>query len=585
MSDRQPDSYDFQDIETALRNFLSTRPDFKDVNWKGSTASILVDLLSYNTSINASNVGFALGESSLNSSTIRRTAAAKASGFLNYLPASKRCAELWVNLTIPAREIDPDVSIAFDREIRFTGVSDGVTLNFVADQTYSAPLIDGAYTFEKVRLIQGERVTNRFVAKSDLSIESYVIPNQNIDTNTLKVMVKEGDTFVPYERYTHPRQISKDARLYYIRINPYGEYVIEFGDGTFSRQLKYNEVIILDYVATAGLEGNGAARVSPSGSISGYTNIQVVLESPYSSGGSNEESIESIKRLAPMGFGMSGACVSTLDFERAAKSILGDSYSVAAWGGEEHSTPKYGYVFIAVKPSDADQLDDSQKDYLKQSLQGMCLGQITPIITDATYVHLATTIRFDYGKNKTVLNQSQIERKVRDQVVAFSQANLEKFKTDFSHSELNEYTRKIDPSITVASAEIEFYRKDSTIEANFYYNGAHDFNFNIVKGSVKVTGFKPYEQDNDQFEYQLQEVDGRLVMMKQNIFTGSEILFPGDYGYVDHASGVVYVQNLLPDVITDFRIYASKDALDKSISSKQGTIFAIDVVDVKGEGK
>ena len=36
---------------------------------------------------------------------------------------------------------------------------------------------------------------------------------------------------------------------------------------------------------------------------------------------------------------------------------------------------------------------------------------------------------------------------------------------------------------------------------------------------------------------------------------------------------------------TDFRIYASKDALDKSISSKQGTIFAIDVVDVKGDGK
>ena len=183
------------------------------------------------------------------------------------------------------------------------------------------------------------------------------------------------------------------------------------------------------------------------------------------------------------------------------------------------------------------------------------------------------------------MNQSQIERKVRDQVVAFSQANLEKFKTDFSHSELNEHTRKIDPSITVASAEIEFYRKDSTIEANFYYNGAHDFNFNIVKGSVTVTGFKPYEQDNDQFEYRLQELNGRLVMMKQNIFTGSEILFPGDYGYVNHASGVVYVQNLLPDNITDFRIYASKDALDKSISSKQGTIFAIDVVDVKGEGK
>ena len=85
MSNRQPDSYDFRDLQEALQQFLSTHPDFKDVNWKGSVAARMVDLHAYNTSINASSVGFAFNESSINSATIRSNVAAKASGILNFI--------------------------------------------------------------------------------------------------------------------------------------------------------------------------------------------------------------------------------------------------------------------------------------------------------------------------------------------------------------------------------------------------------------------------------------------------------------------------------------------------------------------
>lgn len=582
MSNRQPDSYDFRDLQEALQQFLSTHPDFKDVNWKGSVAARMVDLHAYNTSINASSVGFAFNESSINSATIRSNVAAKASGILNYLPASKRCSEILVKLDVRATGINPDEDIAFDRDVRFNGVSNQVSLNFVPDGTYRANLVDGYYTFPEVKLLQGERITNRFVVKTSEGIETYIIPNQRIDINTLKVMVKEGDSLQTYTRYQHPNQLGKNNKLYYVRINPEGKYVLEFGDDVFSRRLQYGESVIVDYIATLGSEGNGAAKLSASGLIGGSTDITITVLSEYSKGGADEESIESIKRLAPLGFGANGVCVTPSDFIAAVKRFMGDSVSVNAWGGEQNDPPKYGYTFIAARYKNGTNLDQMTKDNLQEQIQPLCVGQITPLIKDADIFHLSVDVDYEYNPKRTVLSRSQLNRKIEEAVKTYSSKNLENFSTDFDHNMLNAFIKSIDNSIISADTQIKIYKEITEAEVGYYYNGKIEYGSAILGSSVLVSGFKPIETNSDKNDYRLVVSGKELVMERVNKVTGSVSVYPGKYGSVDETKGVVYIQNLYIDELEKMKAWAQRSALDKSMKANKGVIFQLSTGTING---
>jgi len=49
---------DFENIKASLRRFLSNQNEFKDYDFEGSSLSILLDLLSYNTHYLAYNANF-----------------------------------------------------------------------------------------------------------------------------------------------------------------------------------------------------------------------------------------------------------------------------------------------------------------------------------------------------------------------------------------------------------------------------------------------------------------------------------------------------------------------------------------------
>lgn len=582
--DRQPDSYDFQDLESSLQIFLSSHEEFKNINWKGSAASRFIALLAYNSSIRAASTGFALAESSLATSTVRHSAAAKASGAFNYLPSSMRCAELIVDITVKSTGLYPDSEISLDRSCRFSGVSNSIPLNFVSDDTYTAQREGAFYTFTDVRLLQGIRATNGFFVETNSTIETYVIPNRNVDINTLSVSVKEGDELYAYERYTHPRQLTAGARLYFVRLNAQGDYCIEFGDDTFCRKLVYGENVLIDYIVTSGSEGNGAARVAASGSIGGYNDITVVTKNEYSKGGAEEESLESIKRFAPLGFGMMGACVVDSDYEVAARNYLGEGVSIASWGGEKNNPPKYGYTFLAVKPNGGDSLDEIQKENLIEYLNSMSVGSITPIIKDGNFTYVKPRVSFTYDSKKTVLNQSQLERKVISTIQNFSAASLEKFQSDFIFTRFSDVLNKLDGSIISAAADLSFFKIDDMIEPRITHFGVYNFNFKIVKGSLVVSGFKPLEEESELYEYTLKDdPNNQLIMVKRKISNGEESLFPGVYGSIDHNSGVVNITGLLAESVTELRIEVQNGSTDKSVLAKRDTIFKIEEIKAFGD--
>ena len=80
---------DFENIKGSLKRFLSNQNEFKDYDFEGSSLSILLDLLSYNTHYLAYNANFVANEMYLDTAQLRSSVASLAK-LVGYTPNSAR---------------------------------------------------------------------------------------------------------------------------------------------------------------------------------------------------------------------------------------------------------------------------------------------------------------------------------------------------------------------------------------------------------------------------------------------------------------------------------------------------------------
>src|SRR6056300_793360 len=105
---------DFENIKASLKRFLSNQNEFKDYDFEGSSLSILLDVLSYNTHYLSYNANFVANEMFLDTAELRSSVASLAK-LVGYTPISARApvADLKIvindgsgsTITIPAGKI------------------------------------------------------------------------------------------------------------------------------------------------------------------------------------------------------------------------------------------------------------------------------------------------------------------------------------------------------------------------------------------------------------------------------------------------------------------------------------------------
>ena len=78
-------------------------------------------------------------------------------------------------------------------------------------------------------------------------------------------------------------------------------------------------------------------------------------------GGGDIESVDSIRKYAPLKYASQNRAVTTQDYEVLTKQVFAETESVSAFGGEELSPPQYGKVFIAIKPKNGSYLSNFVK--------------------------------------------------------------------------------------------------------------------------------------------------------------------------------------------------------------------------------
>ena len=95
----QLNNLDFNEIKTALKDYLRSQSEFTDYDFEGSALSQLLDVLAYNTYYTAFNTNMVVNELFLDSATLRDNVVALAKQ-LGYSPKSIASPKAVVNFDV-----------------------------------------------------------------------------------------------------------------------------------------------------------------------------------------------------------------------------------------------------------------------------------------------------------------------------------------------------------------------------------------------------------------------------------------------------------------------------------------------------
>jgi len=422
---------DFDDIRTNLKDFLRSQDTLQDYDFEGSAISTIVDLLSYVTHINAVNANLGINETFLDTAQFRGSVVGRARE-KSYTPRSVRAPIAFLDLVV--NNASSGQLLRIPRGHKFKSKIDNISYTFIATDDFTTT----DATFTNVRIAQAKLRTVEYIFDTD-SAEKFLIPESNVDTTTIRVEVFDSTTstssqiFVPIKSLT---DIDSNTNGYFLDENPDGLFEISFGDGTIGTALENGNRVLIEYGTTESTAANGAGVFTMVDPIDSFTDVSITTAQP-ARGGTERESIDSIKRNAPLTFASQNRAVTPQDFEAIIRENFTNLDSVKAWGGENNDPPVYGKVFISVKPQNSNVLSNQEKTQIIEDIvTPKSVVTITPEIVDPDFVFISLDVFFKYDNSRTSSTRTELEASVRQAILDFNSNNLDQFNRVFRYSTL-----------------------------------------------------------------------------------------------------------------------------------------------------
>ena len=96
------------------------------------------------------------------------------------------------------------------------------------------------------------------------------------------------------------------------------------------------------------------------------TGISLITVTESSHSGASIETVESIKKYGTRIYASRNRAVTSSDYEALIPSIYPETESVSAYGGETLSPPRFGKVYISIKPYNDRYLSNLIKDNIRR---------------------------------------------------------------------------------------------------------------------------------------------------------------------------------------------------------------------------
>ena len=533
---------DFDAVKANLKTYLSSQTEFSDYDFEGSGMSVLLDVLAYNTHYLGYNANMLANEMFLDSADLRSSVVSLAKA-VGYTPTSATSSTADIKAVVNGAT---GTSLTMTRGTKFTTTVNSQSYTFVNNADVSISPIDGVYTFSSVKLYEGSLLTFKYTVDTTDTEQRFIIPNDNTDTTTLTVKIQNSSsdsTTAVYKKATGITELDDTSKVFFLQEIENQKFEVYFGDGVLGKAVEDGNIVILEYVVTNRDAANGASTFALSGNIGGFSDVTITTNS-NATGGTGPESISSIKYNAPRDYSAQDRAVTADDYKTLVKSLYANAQAVQVWGGEDHSTPNYGKVYISIKSKSGANLTVATKESIVTSLKRYAVASVTPTIIDPETTYLTTNVSFKYNSSLTTKDVTTLQTNVLSTISSYNSDTLQNFTGMFRHSALGKNIDATDSSILSNVTTVKMYKTftptlSSAIKYTISYNNAfynpHSGHNASAGGIVSSTGFKINGSTNEHFL----DDDGAGNIRVYYLVSGTRTYTDSTYGTINYTTGEI----------------------------------------------
>ena len=498
-------SLDFEEIKESLKSYIRSNSTFTDYDFEGSTLSVIIDLLAYNTYIAAYNANMLSNEVFIDSATLRENVVSLARN-VGYLPRPRTSARARISFSIDASDFAfKSRSVTLRKGNAAVNTSNRTVKGsaFCVPEDITSVIFQDKAVFDDITIYEGTLLDEEFAVDTNIENQRFILQNIGIDYSTIRVTVR--DTFtsnysVTYKMATSITEIDGSSNVFFIQEVEDEKYELIFGDGVFGNKLKDGNVIEVSYIVSNGSDANDASAFKVNGNFYDNNNnlisrnISDVVLIQSARGGSSIESTQSIKNYATRFYSSQGRAVTARDYETIVRSVYPETDSINSFGGEELNPPRFGKVFITIKPQTGLFLSNSLKDSIKKELRNYSVAGIVPEILDTKFLFVESDINAYY--NPSMVKDSNIVlQKVAKTLTDFaSSEEMNMYGSRFRYTKFTSLIDKSDKSITSNITDVRIRRDMRAILNKLAeYEICFGNSFKILKSvgyNIKSSGFK-----------------------------------------------------------------------------------------------
>jgi len=579
---------DFEDIKVALKDYMRAQTDFTDYDFEGSALSNLIDVLAYNTYYTAFNTNMVVNELFIDSATLRDNVVAIAKQ-LGYRPKSATSPTAYVSFTVNYTNPTTDTELLLKKGSGFIATYDNNVYQYVVLDDVKAQVVNDVATFTDVAVNEGTQLINTFTVNTALKGQRFILDNQNIDTNTIRVKVyPTGGSFSePYLVADNILGVDGNSKVFFLDEIEDERYEILIGDGVLGKKLENNARIEVSYLTTSGPESNGVRTFVFSGVLENPNGVSPsafttnITSTTASAGGEEIESTQKIKYTAPKAYGTQDRAVTAQDYEAIVRQVYPATSDIIIFGGEDQDPPEYGRVFIALKPKDASYLTSLTKNQIIEELKKYVVASVEPKLIDPSILYVELMSKIYYNRESTDQTPAQIRDKVIGAVQSYlDTSDTEKFNGKFRYSKMvgviDDADKSINSNLTEVTMRKDFY---PSLNSTFYYEVCFQnaFDVNCDDPILSSTGFRVTEYPN--FDVYVEDRSGKIVLYRLDSVTGEKVVLDSDIGDIDYVKGELkmYALTIIKGSFFDNRISLRVKPLSNDIKAVREVYLDVDV--------
>ena len=554
----------FNDVKYNFINFLKNQAEFSDYNLEGSNITVLLDILAYNTSQQGFYNTMVANEMFIDRAT-KRSSVVSLAKLLGYTPSTKKASKAKVLVTVTAANLPANGVLT--RGSVFTGSINNNEYSFTNTDAYafypytfnstSDPDAEEngeivSYACGPVELSQGALNTISYNVESYDQI--FAVSDTNADKTSIRVFVMNSVTDttgvnIPWFLSNDLTSLKETSKIFFLEENSFGQLVLKFGDGVLGKKLETGNIVIIEYLSTAGSEANNIGSsdtdIRRSFVYDGDETLEVLTIEASNSGG-DKESSSSIRSNAVRNYTSRERAVTVNDYEGLLLGSFNDNAAVRCWGGEENDPPYYGKVFVSVRPIGQTSISSSEKtNLITNVLKSKNIVGMDIVVVDPEVLYIHANVAGFYDKNATNDTSTSISKKIRDSLIIYFRKNLVEFGDSVFAQDVETSVKSVSSSLRAVDVSFSLERRiiptigvSERVAIDFQnpLHHPHDGHQSIVKTNsfYIATGSGSHYIEDDG--------SGKLILKKKQ--GGVITTANSNYGTIDYTTGKLVVTAL-----------------------------------------